>query len=115
MSKCDDGIHVGNETTDSQNLSKPTVIAQSPPVVWFFTKVGLYTCSRFQGSICKRPYLLSTYRMNSISERTRFCYNAAWLCNKARSKCCHGFATNTIIPISIPLRAGPHISLKNEG
>lgn len=85
----------------------------------FSRKWRLYTCSRFQarcltGSICKRPYLLSTYRMNSISERTRFCYNAAWLCNKARSNCCHGFATNAIIPISIPLQAGPHISLKNE-
>ena len=39
MSKCDDGINVDDETRDNQNVSKPTVIARSPPVVWFFTKV----------------------------------------------------------------------------
>ena len=28
---------------------------------------------------------------------------------------CRRLATNAIIPIGIPLQAGPHISLKNEG
>lgn len=66
MSKSDDGIYTVDETTDRPNVSKPTVIALSTLVVWFFHESGgSALASRLRArcltySICKsdRIYIL---------------------------------------------------------